>query len=491
MNEDPSKLVGRRDASYVAGRATRKRVPAINESTFRGPIMGKGFSGLTKALVAASVCIGAAVPAHAQDAVRYVHAVTWDGGNVRLLQPSPGGGSTGDPGGGRASIRITGLSGIVGIPVAPGAPLDRVIDMANIAYVEDSVPRYELTHGSAEARLASEMFEVLRPTVAHSASKSACVIVGNGISSQLGSQIQAALPAAGNGIVRVVTMLSPSGFSSGHVIAGLSRCMADSTTAVVVIGLVGFEQSFLERAAIEAVAQAGVLVLAPAMSMEHQAADEVAVPGVYSSVTTIGAVEKDGKLAWWSPLSRDVDFVAPAQLAVGNGGMSLAGGQHLALGALMYGIAYSNLAGFVDLEWPTLSPNVEKHLLVKAMERTARQLPSALDRRHSGSGVADFSAAKRALPTIWGTSQVFREVGAKAYRKGADIEIRATWAGGGPAIEVFQNDTDRVTVLPNRNSATFVVRNADVRGLRSLRLCNVGTGGECAYVQAAWGPTMR
>lgn len=452
--------------------------------------MGVRFTGLSKACLAVSLCVAAALPAHAQSATRFVHVVTSDGSAVRLLQPLPGGGSNGDPGGGRASIRITGLTGVVGIPLVEGTAIERVVDMGNVAYVEDSVPRYELTHGGTEGRSVSEMFEVLRPTFAHGLNKSACIIVGTGTSSRLVGELQANLPGD-TGLVRVATMLSPAGYSSGHVVAGISRCLEDSTTAAIVIGLVGFEPSLYERAAIEAAKQAGVLVLAPAMSMEHQAADDVAVPGVYSAVTTIGAVEQDGKLAWWSPLSRDVDFVAPAQLAVGNTGSPLSGGQHLALGALMYGIAYSNLAGFVDSEWPGLSPTVEAYYLTKAMERTARSLPGALDRRYSGRGVADFAAAKRSLPYVWGASQAFREASAKAYRKGADIEIRATWAGGGPAIEVFQNDVDRVSVLPNRGAATFVVRNADVRGLRSLRLCNVGGGGECAYVHAAWGPTTQ
>lgn len=452
--------------------------------------MGVGFKGLSKACLAVSLCVAAALPAHAQSATHYVHVVTSDGSAVRLLQPLPGGGSNGDPGGGRASIRITGLAGVVGIPLAGGTPIERVVDMGNVAYVEDSVPRYELTHGGTEERSVSEMFEVLRPTFAHGRNKSACIIVGTGTSSRLVGEMQANLPGD-TGFVRVATMLSPEGYSSGHVVAGISRCLEDSTTAAIVIGLVGFEQSLYERAAIEAATQSGVLVLAPAMSMEFRDEDSVAVPGVYSSVTTIGAVEKDGKLAWWSPLSRDVDFVAPAQLPVGNVGAQLSGGQNLALGAVLYGIAYSNLSGFVDSESTRLSPEAKKYLSVAAMERSARALPSALDRRYSGSGVADFRAAKQAVQTIRGSSQVFREVNAKAYRKGADIEIRASWAGGGPAIEVFQNDTDRVTVLPNRNTATFVVRNAAIRGLRSLRVCNVGAGGECAYFSAVWGPTTQ
>lgn len=452
--------------------------------------MGIGLNGLTKACLAVSLCLAAALPAHAQSATRFVHVVTSDGGAVRFMQPVPGGGTAGDPGGGRASIRITSLAGIVGVPIPAGTPVDRIVDMSNVAYIEDSVPRYELEHAGTELRLASEMFDVLRPTSARSdVPKSACIIVGSNF--QLAASLRAAVQQT-TGVVRVAAMLSPAGFSSGHVIAGISRCMEDTTTVAIIIGLVGYEESFLERLAIEAATQAGVLVLAPAMSNEHQSTDgDVAVPGVYSSVTTIGAVERDGKLAWWSPLSRDVDFVAPAQLATGNDGVPLPGGRSLALGALMYGIAHANLASDVDSQMAGLGGDVKKYLLVKSLERTARPLSSALDRRYSGSGVADFAAAKRALPWIWGASQAISSAGAKAYRKGADIEIRASWVGGGPAIEVYQNDTDRVTVLPNRGGATFVVRNADSRGLRSLRLCNVGAGGACAYIQAAWGPSTQ
>jgi hypothetical protein len=73
----------------LAGRAAAT-CPCGQRIDFWGWIMGIGFNGLSKACLAVSLCLAAALPVHAQSTDRYVHVVSSDGAPIRLTQSGAG-----------------------------------------------------------------------------------------------------------------------------------------------------------------------------------------------------------------------------------------------------------------------------------------------------------------------------------------------------------------------------------------------------------------
>lgn len=406
-----------------------------------------------------------------------------------VLQPTydQGGSDPGGPGGGRGSIRITDassmLSGYLGIAIGPGDEPDRYVQMDNIASIEREVLRSPAYSSAEETRSLTEMMDVIRSS--HPGvhlPRSVCVVapfLGNR-NAVVDENFASAIGHGGTTTQSPSSMLPlPDGsFGTGHVIAGINLCLLSADTRAIVLGFWGSEASLMEQLAIEAALRKGVAVFAPIMSSEYSSNESAGFPASYSSVIAIGLVERDGKLAWWSPEDTAVDFMAPAQNPT-HRDEPLYPVSTLVPHAMMYAFGYARMLAVDPVR---RHPAVYRH----AMESTARSLPYWFDRRYSGSGVADFDAATAYVDRASRRVNPIEGFGAKHEWRGADLHLEASWDGGDALVDLYQMDSEHVTTQRNRGAMNLVIRNASPHGARSLRLCNYRRPSECDYAIVAW-----